>query len=47
MTLNDFFRYLADDRRTAALSHQLADAYRLQARADASTAPPRTLVGSR
>lgn len=36
MTLNDFFRYLATDQRTAALSTQLADAYRLQ-----STPAPR------
>lgn len=30
MTLTDFLRYLARDRRTASLSLDLADAYRLR-----------------
>jgi len=30
MTLTDFLRYLAQDRRTATLSLELADAYRLR-----------------
>lgn len=38
MTLSDFFRYLATDRRTAALSSQLADACRLQS---VAVPPPR------
>lgn len=43
MTLTDFFRYLATDRRTSGLSLQLADAYRLQS---APPAPPRPHITS-
>jgi hypothetical protein len=40
MTLTDFIRYLAGDRRTESLSLQLVDAYRLQTRRPLAPAPP-------
>jgi hypothetical protein len=44
MSVHDFFRYLSDDERTAALAAQLADAYSFRT---GVVTPPATSAAAR